>query len=174
MKRIEWLKQKIWPVHKQFEEVSKFSKLLRSDLITSTDYRIFISTLYPVVLLVDEIFEKEWRENFQFASDLKKELDLFKSENEKTVLNIHFVGKYAALGAMYTIQGSMKGGEVIVNRLSSKPEFFNHTFYYYRTRDDVKEWIENRINLAELNAEEETELVNGAREVFTQLMKLDL
>lgn len=171
MKNIVWLKEQIWTTHESFENESNFVKKLRVNEVSLDDYAFFLKSIYDIVKKVEEYVREYWNIDFGFLKDLEDELSTLPNQNIKNENKIILNSKYEVLGALYALNGSMKGGIYMKNILSKNPQFYKHSFKYYRQRDDNSIWIENMIDNTIFNDVYKYELVAGAKSVFETLNK---
>ena len=130
----------------------------------------------------DKIFEelKDYSEKLQL-SDRKKlpliEKDLKSLLLEKSAADheLELIGQHEALGAMYVIEGSTLGGNVIAKQLSKTEGFDGVTFNFFGCYHEntgamwknFKETID-----AEVHEKKYDEVLSGAKKLYTFLLNV--
>ena len=164
-----WLKEKIWPLHVELEKSSSFAQKLRIGSVEIGDYCSFLLALHTIVASMEKSCLHYMNVDFGYTQDIEDELLSLlapvKKDEEVSILS----SKFETLGALYTIQGSMKGGAVI-SEILGRTLLKDHEFKFYRLREQETQWIEDTINRTVLSDLEKEELYEGSKAVFMKLI----
>ncbi|AZA58400.1 biliverdin-producing heme oxygenase [Chryseobacterium shandongense] len=178
----EYLKQNTASYHDAAEKLFNSAKIFNKTF-TLEDYKKIIHTNYLMLLhSEDKIFEelKDYSEKLKL-SDRKKlpliEKDLKSLLLEKSVADheLELISQHEALGAMYVIEGSTLGGNVIAKQLSKTEGFDGVTFNFFGCYHEntgamwknFKETID-----AEVHEKKYDEVLSGAKKLYTFLLNV--
>ncbi|WP_066440318.1 biliverdin-producing heme oxygenase [Chryseobacterium sp. CCH4-E10] len=178
----EYLKQNTASYHDAAEKLFNSAKIFNKTF-TLEDYKKIIHTNYLMLLhSEDKIFEelKDYSEKLKL-SDRKKlpliEKDLKSLLLEKSVADheLELISQHEALGAMYVIEGSTLGGNVIAKQLSKTEGFDGITFNFFGCYHEntgamwknFKETID-----AEVHEKKYDEVLSGAKKLYTFLLNV--
>ncbi|KQR92491.1 heme oxygenase [Chryseobacterium sp. Leaf180] len=177
----EYLKQNTAHYHDAAEE--KFnSKKIFSKTFTLEDYRKMIGSNHKMLHdSEDEIFEmltekfgkKLQLEDRRKLSLIEKDADSLKLPKLKEDSDLKFENEYEALGAMYVIEGSTLGGNVIAKQLSKTEGFEEVTFHFFGCyRENIGAMWKNfkEVMDAEVKEEHFAEVLKGAKKQYSHLL----
>ncbi|MCJ7932913.1 MAG: biliverdin-producing heme oxygenase [Chryseobacterium sp.] len=135
----EYLKQNTADYHDAAEKLFNSEKIFNKTF-TLEDYKKIIHTNYLMLLhSEDQIFSSlsdKYSEKLQLnerkkLSLIEKDLKSLSLENQTASHNLEFTNEHEALGAMYVIEGSTLGGNVIAKQLSKTEGFDEVTFNFF-------------------------------------------
>jgi len=135
----EYLKQNTAQFHDAAEKLFSSDKIF-SKTFTLDDYKKIISTNYLMLLHSEDKIFSSLSENFSEKLKLdqrvklpliEKDLSSLSLENQAPSHNLEFANEHEALGAMYVIEGSTLGGNVIAKQLSRTEGFEKVTFNFF-------------------------------------------
>ena len=167
--------------HKQLE-LNSLSLALLSDNVNENIYCTYLTQLYSFVKGFEKYVYPILSNHFLNINDRKKaffiEEDLKANHisiHMHTVLEETFFGDrytdvYKAAGALYVLEGSTLGGQIIVKHLQKTlpPGFVNTTYfsgYQQRTGSMWKEFLQQLIALPQSTLEEQ-QIITGAINTF--------
>lgn len=177
----EYLKQNTAHFHDAAEEKFK-SKKIFSKTFTPDDYRNIIRSNYRMLHDAEyEIFRilaPRFGEKLQFdarrkLSFIEKDAESLKLKKLEADSGLKFKNEYEALGAMYVIEGSTLGGNVIAKQLSKTKGFEEVTFHFFgfykeKTGEMWKNFKE--VLDAEVDETHYAEVLNGADTLYRHLL----
>lgn len=179
----EYLKQNTASYHDAAEKLFNSAKIFNKTF-TLEDYKKIIHTNYLMLLhSEDKIFEelKDYSEKLQL-SDRKKlpliEKDLKSLLLEKVVAGneLELISLHEALGAMYVIEGSTLGGNVIAKQLSKTDGFDDVTFNFFGCyHENTAAMWKNFKEILDTEVQENKydEVLSGARKLYTFLLNVN-
>ncbi|MDP9960287.1 biliverdin-producing heme oxygenase [Chryseobacterium lathyri] len=180
----EYLKQNTAEYHDAAEKLFNSEKIFNKTF-TLEDYKKIINTNYLMLLhSEDKIFRSlsgKYSEKLQLNSRRKlslieKDLESLSLENQDASHSLEFNSEHEALGAMYVIEGSTLGGNVIAKQLS-KTEGFDHvTFNFFGCYQEntgsmwksFKEVLDTEVTKENYN-----EVLSGAKKLYTFLLNVN-
>jgi heme oxygenase len=179
----EYLKQNTAEYHDAAEKLFNSEKIFNKTF-TLEDYKKIISTNYLMLLhSEDKIFEKlSERFSEKLQLDDRKKLPLIEQDLKSLSLKstaasreLEFTSEKQALGAMYVIEGSTLGGNVIAKQLSKTEGFDEVTFNFFGCYQEntgamwknFKEVLD-----AEVPEEQYAEVLSGAKKLYTFLLNV--
>ncbi|AZA86637.1 heme oxygenase [Chryseobacterium shandongense] len=178
----EYLKQNTASYHDAAEKLFNSAKIFNKTF-TLEDYKKIIHTNYLMLLhSEDKIFEelKDYSEKLKL-SDRKKlpliEKDLKSLLLEKSVADheLELISQHEALGAMYVIEGSTLGGNVIAKQLSKTEGFDGVTFNFFGCyhENTAAMWKNFKETIdAEVHEKKYDEVLSGAKKLYTFLLNV--
>lgn len=178
----EYLKQNTASYHDAAEKLFNSAKIFNKTF-TLEDYKKIIHTNYLMLLhSEDKIFEelKDYSEKLKL-SDRKKlpliEKDLKSLLLEKSVADheLELISQHEALGAMYVIEGSTLGGNVIAKQLSKTEGFDGVTFNFFGCyhENTAAMWKNFKETIdAEVREKKYDEVLSGAKKLYTFLLNV--
>lgn len=176
------LKEKTRDRHDTIEAITNSSKIF-DNTFTIDDYKKLLTVNGVIVNgFMDAIFEQlpaDVQEKLAFTANSKKEaiskdaqeLNIDMSSTKQTLgeANLPF-----ALGALYVMEGSMLGGNVIAKTLKKDGNFDEHSFNYFTFYKDMlgPNWKNFLALLAEQvqSEEDQQSCLNGALQVYDHLI----
>ena len=180
----EYLKQNTAEYHDAAEKLFNSEKIFNKTF-TFEDYRKIISTNYLMLLhSEDKIFGKlSERFSEKLQLDDRKKLPLIEEDLKSLSLKstaasheLEFMNECEAFGAMYVIEGSTLGGNVIARQLSKTEGFDGVTFnffgcYHENTGARWKDFKE--VLDTEFHEEQYAEVLSGAKKLYTFLLNVN-
>lgn len=183
----EKLKSNTQNLHNELEQQMFVQHIMQKTLNTE-QYKKLLACNYLVHLFYeDEIFNK-------LTTDIALNIDIEKrkkltslmldlndakinqqSLEQLTINTTEFKNEYAALGAMYVLEGATLGGSVIIKQLRLNRNFdpsFNFNYYGIYGKELITNWQQF---LSELNAIPEAhhdEVIFGAENMFKEIIKI--
>ena len=97
------------------------------------------------------------------------------SLEQLTINTIEFKNEYAALGAMYVLEGATLGGSVIVKQLGVNPNFtknFNFNYYNIYGKELILNWQQFLAYLNSLPQTNYTDVLSGALNMFKAIIAI--
>lgn len=180
----EYLKQNTAEYHDAAEKLFNSEKIFNKTF-TLEDYKKIIHTNYLMLLhSEDKIFgslSDKYSEKLQLKDRKKlflieKDLESLSLENQVASHDLQFDNEHEALGAMYVIEGSTLGGNVIAKQLSKTEGFDNVTFNFFGCYQEntgpmwknFKEVLDT-----EVTEEKYNEVLSGAKKLYTFLLNVN-
>jgi heme oxygenase len=182
MKVAQVLKAETAQLHDEIEKITHSNKIFEGTFGVD-DYKGLIHINgYIVKTFMDQIFAilpQDIVSNMKFTAEEKKEA-VVKDASE---LNIDIASDNItlkeqsvpfALGALYVMEGSMLGGNVIAKNLKKYAEFDNHGFHYFTFyKDDLGESWKSFLMMMAAKVQSDEDIasaVNGAKQVYECLI----
>jgi heme oxygenase (biliverdin-IX-beta and delta-forming) len=179
----EYLKQNTAEYHDAAEKLFNSEKIFNKTF-TLEDYKKIIHTNYLMLLhSEDKIFDRlsEMAEKLQL--DQRKKLPLIEKDIKSLSLKnkeaghiIEFNNEHEALGAMYVIEGSTLGGNVIAKQLSKTEGFDQVTFNFFGCyQENTGSMWKNFKEVLDTEVKEENynEVLSGAKKLYTFLLNVN-
>lgn len=180
----EYLKQNTAEYHDAAEKLFNSEKIFNKTF-SLEDYKKIISTNYLMLLhSEDKIFNNlsvNFDEKLQLNDRKKlplieKDLSSLALENQTPSHDFELANEHEALGAMYVIEGSTLGGNVIAKQLSKTEGFENVTFnffgcYHENTGSMWKNFKE--VLDTEVSEENYNDVLSGAKKLYTFLLNVN-
>lgn len=180
----EFLKKNTAEYHDAAEKLFNSEKIFNKTF-TLEDYRKIIHTNYLMLLhSEDQIFsslEDKFGEKLQLADRKKlplieRDLSGLSLQNQKPSHTLEFDNEHEALGAMYVIEGSTLGGNVIAKQLSKTEGFDNISFNFFGCYEEntgpmwksFKEVLDT-----EVKEENYSDVLSGAKKLYTFLLSVN-
>jgi len=180
----EYLKQNTAEYHDAAEKLFNAGKIF-SRTFTLEDYKKIIHTNYLMLLhSEDEIFRNlsgKFSEKLQLSD--RKKLPLIEKDLKSLALKtsdasheLEFANENEALGAMYVIEGSTLGGNVIAKQLSKTEGFDAVTFNFFGCYHentgamwkDFKEVLDTEVQEPHYD-----DVLSGAKKLYTFLLSVN-
>jgi heme oxygenase (biliverdin-IX-beta and delta-forming) len=180
----EYLKQNTAEFHDAAEKLFSSDKIF-SKTFTLEDYKKIINTNYLMLLnSEDKIFNSlsdKFSEKLQLSDRKKlplieKDLASLSLENRTASHNLEFTNENEALGAMYVIEGSTLGGNVIAKQLSKTEGFDEVTFNFFGCyQENTGSMWKNfkEVLDTEITEEKYDEVLSGAKKLYTFLLNVN-
>lgn len=180
----EYLKQHTAEYHDAAENLFNSGKIFNKTF-TLEDYKKIIGTNYLMLLNSEaEIFRSlsgNFSEKLQLGSRRKlplieKDLAGLAIKPRSASEELEFSSEYEALGAMYVIEGSTLGGNVIAKQLSKTEGFDQVTFNFFGCyRENTGPMWKNfkEVLDGEVTEEKYDEVLSGARKLYTFLLNVN-
>ncbi|MDQ0593118.1 heme oxygenase [Chryseobacterium ginsenosidimutans] len=180
----EYLKQNTAEYHDAAEKLFNSEKIFNKTF-TLEDYKKIIGTNYLMLLhsedkifssLSDKFSEKLRLSDRKKLPLIEKDLVSLALENQNESYELEFTNENEALGAMYVIEGSTLGGNVIAKQLSKTEGFDNVTFNFFGCYQEnagpmwknFKEVLDT-----EVTEEKYDEVLSGAKKLYTFLLNVN-
>jgi heme oxygenase len=180
----EYLKKNTAEYHDAAEKLFNSEKIFNKTF-SLEDYKKIINTNYLMLLHSEEKIFNNLSENFSEKLQLDKrvklpliEKDLASLALESQIASHDFdlANEHEALGAMYVIEGSTLGGNVIAKQLSKTEGFDNVTFNFFGCYQEntgpmwksFKEVLDT-----EVKEENYNEVLSGAKKLYTFLLNVN-
>lgn len=180
----EYLKQHTAEYHDAAEKLFN-SKKIFNKTFTLEDYKKIIGTNYLMLLhsedqifssLSDQLAEKLNLENRKKLPLIEKDLASLALENRTAVHNLEFTSENEALGALYVIEGSTLGGNVIAKQLSKTEGFDEVTFNFFGCyQENTGPMWKNFKEVLDTEVQEQNydEVLCGAKKLYTFLLNVN-
>lgn len=180
----EYLKQNTAEYHDAAEKLFNSEKIFNKTF-TLEDYKKIINTNYLMLLhsedkifnsLSDKFSEKLKLDQRKKLSLIEKDLQSLSLENQTTSHDLEFSNDYEALGAMYVIEGSTLGGNVIAKQLSKTEGFDKVTFNFFGCyQENTGPMWKNFKEVLDTEVTEENynEVLSGAKKLYTFLLNVN-
>lgn len=180
----EYLKQNTAEYHDAAEKLFNSEKIFNKTF-SLEDYRKIIHTNYLMLLhSEDKIFNQL---NADFGGKLQlverkklplieKDLAALALENQAQSHDLEFNNAYEALGALYVIEGSTLGGNVIAKQLSKTEGFEEVTFNFFGCyQENTGPMWKNFKEVLDTEVKEEqyNEVLSGAKKLYTFLLNVN-
>lgn len=180
----EYLKQNTAEFHDAAEKLFSSDKIF-SKTFTLEDYKKIINTNYLMLLNSEDKIFNSLSDNFSEKLRLneRKKLPLIEKDlaslslkNRTAAHHLEFANENEALGAMYVIEGSTLGGNVIAKQLSKTEGFDEVTFNFFGCYQEntgpmwknFKEVLDT-----EITEEKYDEVLSGAKKLYTFLLNVN-
>ncbi len=180
----EYLKQHTAEYHDAAEKLFNSEKIF-SKTFTLEDYKKIIGTNYLMLLHAESKIFNSLSGNFseKLQLDNRKKLPLIEKDLASLALKqqpvseeLEFSSEHEALGAMYVIEGSTLGGNVIAKQLSKTEGFDQITFNFFGCYQEntgpmwknFKEVLDR-----EVTSENYDEVLAGAKKLYTFLLSVN-
>jgi heme oxygenase (biliverdin-IX-beta and delta-forming) len=183
----EKLKAHTQSLHNELEQ-QMFVNQIMQKTINIEQYKQLASCNYLVHLYnEDEIFDKlsveiadkigvDKRRKLQSLSFDVDEVGLKKQQLEQiNITKLALKNEYAALGAMYVLEGATLGGSVIIKQLRLNPNFpetFNFSYYGIYGKELIPNWQEFLSHLNALPADSHDDVLTGAEQMFNEILNV--
>ncbi|KAA2224276.1 biliverdin-producing heme oxygenase [Chryseobacterium sediminis] len=180
----EYLKQNTADYHDAAEKLFNSEKIFNKTF-TLEDYKKIIHTNYLMLLhsedkifssLSDKYAEKLQLDERKKLSLIEKDLKSLSLENQEASHNLEFSNEHEALGAMYVIEGSTLGGNVIAKQLSKTEGFDEVTFNFFGCyQENTGPMWKNFKEVLDTEVAEENyhEVLSGAKKLYTFLLNVN-
>ncbi|UWX60867.1 biliverdin-producing heme oxygenase [Chryseobacterium oranimense] len=180
----EYLKQNTAEYHDAAEKLFNSEKIFNKTF-TLEDYKKIINTNYLMLLHTeDKIFKSlsdKYSEKLQLndrkkLSLIEKDLESLSLENQPASHHLEFNNEHEALGAMYVIEGSTLGGNVIAKQLSKTEGFDDVTFNFFGCyQENTGPMWKNFKEVLDTEVTEENynEVLSGAKKLYTFLLNVN-
>lgn len=180
----EYLKQNTAEYHDAAEKLFNSEKIFNKTF-TLEDYKKIIHTNYLMLLhsenkifrsLSDKYSEKLQLNNRIKLPLIEKDLESLSLENQTVSHDLQFDNEHEALGAMYVIEGSTLGGNVIAKQLSKTEGFDNVTFNFFGCyQENTGPMWKNFKEVLDTEVTEENynEVLSGAKKLYTFLLNVN-
>ncbi|RZJ82043.1 MAG: hypothetical protein EOO47_02045 [Flavobacterium sp.] len=183
----EKLKAHTQSLHNELEQ-QMFVNQIMQKTINIEQYKQLVSCNYLVHLHnEDEIFDKlsveiadkivvHKRRKLQSLSFDVDEVGLKKQQLEQiNITKLALKNEYAALGALYVLEGATLGGSVIIKQLRLNPNFpetFNFSYYGIYGKELIPNWQEFLSHLNALSADRHDDVLAGAEQMFNEILNV--
>ena len=171
MKLIEKLREGTRDQHAQLDQISEM-KMLTSDSVEEVDYKNYLLAFYNIYTTIEsDIYDYsskyvEGINSNERLSQLKNDLRYFDVYNYSTEVNSQpGLNDKEYLGALYVMEGSRLGGNLIGKHLKNHLDLEKANLEFLFSRPAVK-WSRIILLLNEQPIENHVEIVNGAQKVF--------
>lgn len=167
--------------HKQLEQ-NKLSQALLSNNVNETIYCSYLIQLYSFVMGFEQYIYPELGQHFlninhrkkaHFIEDDLKTLDITIDKHmllEEAFFRNTYTDVYLAAGALYVLEGSTLGGQIIVKHLQKTmpPGFVNATYFTGYQQRTGSMWKEFLLQLTALpqSTQQEQQIITGAISTF--------
>lgn len=180
----EYLKQHTAEYHDAAEKLFN-SKKIFNKTFTLEDYKKIIGTNYLMLLhsedqifssLSEQLAEKLNLENRKKLPLIEKDLASLALDNRTAVHNLEFTSENEALGALYVIEGSTLGGNVIAKQLSKTEGFDEVTFNFFGCyQENTGPMWKNFKEVLDTEVKEQNydEVLSGAKKLYTFLLNVN-
>lgn len=178
----DYLKKETAQYHQEIEEKLESNKLFNS---TFTDRN------YYKMLQVNHVFLKSYEHSIkEFLNEkdlenlaltklnklslIEKDIHELGIEELQTIKQVELVNRAEAFGALYVIEGSMLGGNVIAKTLKKYPFLENKSFNYFghygENLGSIWKTFINYINQEFTSEEEQKQVLKGAQKAYEDLI----
>lgn len=180
----EFLKQNTAEFHDEAEKLFNSDKIF-SKTFTVEDYKKIINTNYLMLLhsenkifssLSDRFAEKLHLDQRVKLPLIEKDLAGLAIENQTASHHLEFANENEALGAMYVIEGSTLGGNVIAKQLSKTEGFDDVTFNFFGCyKENTGSMWKNfkEVLDSEVSRENYNEVLSGAKKLYAFLLNVN-
>lgn len=180
----EYLKHNTADYHDAAEKLFNSEKIFNKTF-TLEDYKKIIHTNYLMLLhSEDKIFNRlsdKYADKLQLAERKKlplieKDLESLSLENQPASHHLEFDNEHEALGAMYVIEGSTLGGNVIAKQLSKTEGFDAVTFNFFGCyQENTGPMWQNFKEVLDTEVTEEKygEVLTGAKKLYSFLLNVN-
>lgn len=180
----EYLKQNTAEYHDAAEKLFNSEKIFNKTF-SLEDYKKIISTNYLMLLhsedkifssLSDKFEDKLQLSNRKKLPLIEKDLKSLSLENKPVSHDLHFENEHEALGAMYVIEGSTLGGNVIAKQLSKTEGFDEVTFNFFGCyQENTGPMWKNFKEVLDTEVAEEyyNDVLSGAKKLYTFLLNVN-
>ena len=183
----EKLKAHTQSLHNELEQQMFVNQIMQKTL-NIEQYKQLVSCNYLVHWYnEDEIFDKlsieiadkigvHKRKKLHSLSLDVDQVDLNKQQLEQiNITKLALKNEYAALGAMYVLEGATLGGSVIIKQLRLNPNFpetFNFSYYGIYGKELIPNWQEFLCHLNALPADSHDDVLAGAEQMFNEILNV--
>lgn len=180
----EYLKKHTAEYHDAAEKLFNSEKIFNRTF-TLEDYKKIINTNYLMLLhsedkifnnLSDKYAEKLQLNNRKKLSLIEKDLESLSLDNQTASHDLELSNEHEALGAMYVIEGSTLGGNVIAKQLSKTEGFDEVSFNFFGCyQENTGPMWKNFKEVLDTEVSEEnyTEVLSGAKKLYTFLLNVN-
>ncbi len=180
----EYLKHNTAEFHDAAEKLFSSDKIF-SKTFTLEDYKKIINTNYLMLLHSEDKIFNRLAENFSEKLKLNQRAKLPLIEKDLSSLsldiqvpshNLEFADENEALGAMYVIEGSTLGGNVIAKQLSRTEGFDHVTFNFFGCyQENTGPMWKNFKEVLDTEVSEENYhvVLSGAKKLYTFLLNVN-
>lgn len=180
----EYLKQNTADYHDAAEKLFNSEKIFNKTF-TLEDYKKIIHTNYLMLLhSEDKIFSRlsdKYSEKLQLndrkkLSLIEKDIESLSLKNQTVSYDLEFDNEHEAFGAMYVIEGSTLGGNVIAKQLSKTEGFDEVSFNFfgcYQERTGAMWKNFKEVLDTEIAEESYNEVLSGAKKLYTFLLNVN-
>lgn len=180
----EYLKQNTAEYHDAAEKLFNSEKIFNKTF-SLEDYKKIINTNYLMLLHSEDKIFNNLSENFSEKLQLDKRVKLpliekdlasLALENQMPIHTLDFTNEHEALGAMYVIEGSTLGGNVIAKQLSKTEGFDEVTFNFFGCyQENTGPMWKNFKEVLDTEVPEENynDVLSGAKKLYTFLLNVD-
>lgn len=180
----DYLKQNTAEFHDAAEKLLSADKIF-SKTFTLEDYKKIINTNYLMLLHSEYKIFNMLSENFSEKLNLsqriklpliEKDLASLALKNQTASHDFELVNKYEAFGAMYVIEGSTLGGNVIAKQLSKTEGFDGVTFNFFGCyQENTGQMWKNFKEVLDTEVTEKnySEALSGAKKLYTFLLNVN-
>lgn len=180
----DYLKKHTAAYHDAAEKLFN-SKKIFDKTFTLEDYKKIIGTNYLMLLHSEErifnSFSEDLAEKLQLEDRKKlplieKDLASLSLKNRTAHHELEFTGENEALGALYVIEGSTLGGNVIAKQLSKTEGFDGITFNFFGCyRENTGPMWKNFKEILDTEVDEQSydEVLSGAKKLYTFLLNVN-
>ena len=180
----EYLKQNTAEFHDAAERLFNSEKIFNKTF-TLDDYKKIIHTNYLMLLHSEDKIFSNLSDRFSEKLQLRdrKKLPLIEKDiaslaltNQTASHELEFANESEALGAMYVIEGSTLGGNVIAKQLSKTEGFDNITFNFFGCyQENTGPMWKNFKEVLDTEVTEENydEVLSGAKKLYTFLLNVN-
>ncbi|MFL9833862.1 biliverdin-producing heme oxygenase [Chryseobacterium terrae] len=180
----EYLKKNTAAYHDAAEKLFNSEKIFNKTF-SLEDYKKIINTNYLMLLHSENKIFSSLSENFSEKLQLdervklpliEKDLESLALKNQTVSHDFDLENEHEALGAMYVIEGSTLGGNVIAKQLSKTEGFDDITFNFFGCYQEntgpmwknFKEILDN-----EVAEENYSKVLTGAKKLYTFLLNVN-
>lgn len=174
-----FLKERTKHLHDETEERLNSQKIFDKSY-TLEDYKKLLFHNYQLISNYEPLIHQKLNHHPELKLELRQKLEALKKdikslEVDMETLNIDnelLETEAEAFGALYVIEGSTLGGNVIVKQLKKNPEFENIDFNYFGIYGENTGplWLEFKTFLDERIKEEHyEECISGAKKAYALL-----
>ncbi|MES2447206.1 MAG: biliverdin-producing heme oxygenase [Bacteroidota bacterium] len=183
----EKLKAHTQSLHNELEQQMFVNQIMQKTL-NIEQYKQLVSCNYLVHWHhEDEIFDKlsieiadkigvHKRKKLHSLSLDVDQVGLKKQQLEQiNITKLALKNEYAALGAMYVLEGATLGGSVIIKQLRLNPNFpetFNFSYYGIYYKELIPNWQEFLSHLNALPAGRHDDVLAGAEQMFNEILNV--
>lgn len=180
----EYLKKNTAEYHDAAEKLFNSEKIFNKTF-TLEDYKKIINTNYLMLLhsedkifnnLSDKYAEKLQLSNRKKLPLIEKDLESLSLKNQTASHDLEFTNEHEALGAMYVIEGSTLGGNVIAKQLSKTEGFDQVSFNFFGCyQENTGSMWKNfkEVLDAEVSEENYHEVLSGAKKLYMFLLNVN-
>ncbi len=180
----EYLKKNTAEYHDAAEKLFNSEKIFNKTF-SLEDYKKIINTNYLMLLHSEDKIFNNLSENFSEKLQLNKRVKLpliekdlasLALENQKPTHTLDFTNEHEALGAMYVIEGSTLGGNVIAKQLSKTEGFDEVTFNFFGCyQENTGPMWKNFKEVLDTEVTEENynDVLSGAKKLYTFLLNVN-
>ncbi|KAA0127043.1 biliverdin-producing heme oxygenase [Chryseobacterium sp. SN22] len=180
----EYLKQHTAAYHDAAEKLFN-SKKIFDRTFTLEDYKKIIGTNYLMLLhsedrifssLSGDLAERLQLEDRKKLPLIEKDLASLSLKNRTADHELEFTSENEALGALYVIEGSTLGGNVIAKQLSKTEGFEGVTFNFFGCyRENTGPMWKNFKEVLDTKVDEQNydEVLSGAKKLYTFLLNVN-